>query len=148
MKRFSFRLQRVLELKERIRDERRQELVLKNLERDRAQQHLEHLEQEYSQAQISEGGTYSASDLLLLGNYSARLKEEIAQQLIRVEEAQRAADEARESYIEASKESQAMEKLKERRKQEHQEQELKELGDQLDEFGVQRAVRRAQASGK
>jgi flagellar FliJ protein len=144
MKRFTFRLQRILEIKERIRDERRQELVLKNLERDRAQQHLEYLEQEYSRSQIAEGGTYSASDLLLLGNYAVRLKEEISQQALRVEAAQRAAEEARERYIEASKESQAMEKLKERRKQEYQEQVLKDLGNQLDEFGVQRAVRRTQ----
>jgi len=146
MKRFSFRLQRVLELRERIRDERRQELVLKNMERDNAQHHLAYLEQEYTNAGLHDGGTYSAAELVLRGDYSSRLKQEIAAQLVRVEEVTRAAEEARERYVEASKEAQAIEKLKDRRKQEYQEAVLKEEGGQLDELAVQRAGRRAQAA--
>lgn len=143
MKRFNFRLQRVLEIRERFRDEMRQELVQRNFERDRERNILGHLDQEFLRSKVEEGGTYSASEMVLVGDYSARLQEQIEQQRVRVLAAEQAAEEARERYIEASKESQALEKLKEKRKQEYVEQTLKEEGAQLDEFAVMRAGRKA-----
>jgi flagellar export protein FliJ len=143
MKRFNFRLQRVLEIRERFRDEMRQELVQRNFERDRERNILEHLDQEFLRSKVEEGGTYSASEMVLVGDYSARLQEQIEQQRGRVLAAEQAAEQARERYIEASKESQALEKLKEKRRQEYVEQTLKEEGAQLDEFAVMRAGRKA-----
>jgi flagellar export protein FliJ len=143
MKRFNFRLQRVLEIRERFRDEMRQELVQRNFEHDRERNILEHLDQEFLRAKVEEGGTYSASEMVLVGDYSTRLQEQIEQQRARVLAAEQAAEEARERYIEASKESQALEKLKEKRRQEYVEQALKEEGAQLDEIAVQRAGRKA-----
>jgi flagellar export protein FliJ len=145
MKRFNFRLQRVLEIRERFRDEVRQELVQRNFELDRERSVLEGLDQEFLRSKVEEGGTYSASEMVLLGDYSARLQEEIEQQRLRVKAAEQAAEEARERYIEASKESQALEKLKDKRRHEYVEQALKEEGIQLDEFAVQRAGRKAQS---
>jgi flagellar export protein FliJ len=145
MKRFNFRLQRVLEIRDRFRDERRQELGQRNFELDRERRILGDLDQEFLRSKVEEGGTYSASELLLVGEYSVRLKEDIEQQQLRVAAAEQAAEEARERYIEASKETQALEKLKERRREEYVEQALKEEGSQLDEFAVQRSGRRAQS---
>jgi len=145
MKRFSFRLQRVLEIRERFRDERRQELVQRNFERDHEQRVLEDLDQEFLRSKVREGGTYSASELVLMGDYSRRLEQEIEQQRVRVVAAEQAAEEARERYIEASREAKALEKLKDKRRVEYQEQVLKEEGNQLDELAVQRAGRRAQS---
>ncbi len=144
MKRFNFRLQRVLEIRERFRDELRQELVQRNFELDRERGVLEDLDQEFLRSKVKEGGTYSAGELVLVGDYSTRLHEQIEQQRVRVAEAQRAAEEARERYIEASKEAQALEKLREKRRQEYVEQTRKDEGAQLDEFAVQRAGRKAQ----
>ncbi len=143
MKRFNFRLQRVLEIRERFRDEMRQELVQRNFERDRERNILADLDQEFLRSKVEEGGTYSASEMVLVGDYSARLQEQIEQQRVRVLAAEQAAEQARERYIEASKESQALEKLKEKRRQEYVEQTLKEEGAQLDEFAVMRAGRKA-----
>jgi flagellar FliJ protein len=145
MKRFNFRLQRVLEIRERFRDERRQELVQRNFERDHERRVLEDLDQEFLRSKVREGGTYSASEVVLMGDYSRRLACEIEQQHVRVAAADQAAEEARERYIEASREAQALEKLKEKRRNEYQEQILKEEGNQLDELAVQRAGRRAQS---
>jgi flagellar export protein FliJ len=83
--------------------------------------------------------------LVLVGAYSLRLKEAIEEQRLRVAAAEKAAEEARERYIEASKEAQALEKLKEKRHQEYVEETLKEEGNQLDEFAVLRAGKGSQS---
>jgi flagellar FliJ protein len=145
MKRFNFRLQRVLDIRERFRDEMRQELVQKNFERDQEQRTLEDLDHEFLRSKVADGGTYSAGELVLVGAYSLRLKEAIEEQRLRVAAAEKAAEEARERYIEASKEAQALEKLKEKRHQEYVEETLKEEGNQLDEFAVLRAGKGSQS---
>lgn len=139
MKRFKFRLQKLLDIREQIRDELRQELVRKNQQRDHELHVLAELEQESLRAMIEEGGTYSAGELVMFGDYRARLKRRIEEQRQRVVIASREADEAKERYVEASKEAKALELLRQKRKAEHTEQVLKEEGAQLDEFAIQRA---------
>ena len=138
MRRFSFRLQRVLDIREQIRDELRQELVRKNHERDDELQVLARLEQESLQIKIEEGGTYSASELVMFGAYSVRLKQQMEQQQQRVAAAIKQVEEAKERYIEASKEAKALEMLRQKRREEYTEQQLKEEGRQLDELAIQR----------
>lgn len=138
MQRFSFRLQRVLDIREQIRDELRQELVRKNYERDDELQVLARLEQESLQIKIEEGGTYSASELVMFGAYSVRLKQLMEQQQQRVAAAIKQVEEVKERYIEASKEAKALEMLRQKRREEYTEQQLKEDGRQLDELAIQR----------
>jgi len=138
MRRFSFRLQRVLDIREQFRDELRQELVRKNHERDDELQVLARLEQESLQIKIEEGGTYSASELVMFGAYSVRLKQLMEQQQQRVAAAIKQVDEVKERYIEASKEAKALEMLRQKRREEYTEQQLKEDGRQLDELAIQR----------
>ena len=68
MKRFRFRLQRIMELREQIRDEARQELVRRNAERDHELSVLDYLGQEYLRTALDEGGTYSASEVVVRGD--------------------------------------------------------------------------------
>jgi flagellar FliJ protein len=138
MKRFKFRLQRVLDVRERVCDEARQELVAKNAARDEEQRILQNLQAEFLRERMEEGGTYSASELLLVGEYQARVKEATKQQEGVVEKAEAEADEAKEKYVAASKDVKTMEKLKETRLIEHTEAVLKEQGAELDELTVQR----------
>lgn len=138
MRRFSFRLQRVLDIREQFRDELRQELVRKNHERDEELQVLARLEQESLQIKIEEGGTYSASELVMFGAYSVRLKQLMEQQQQRVAAAIKQVEEVKERYIEASKEAKALEMLRQKRREEYTEQQLKEDGRQLDELAIQR----------
>lgn len=138
MKRFQFRLERVLKVRERIRDDARQELVQRNLERDREVSVLEGLEAEYRRITVKEGGTYSAGELVLLGTYCEKIKKDIDHQREVVAAAIALAEQARELYLEASRNAKALEILKEKRLQEHNELALKEDGQELDELAIQR----------
>jgi flagellar FliJ protein len=144
MKRFKFRLQRVLDVRVQIRDEARQELVRCNAERDHQIYILAQLQDEFLQLGLVEGGTYSASDLTRLGAYAERLTVAINQQKVVVAQAIQAAEDAQERYIEASKEAKTMEMLKDKKLQEFNAEQLKEEGALLDELAVQRAARGVQ----
>lgn len=138
MKRFKFRLQRVLDVRAQIRDEARQELVRRNNERDHELSVLRYLEQEYLNNALVDGGTYSASDLLAKGVYSERLEVAIEHQQVVVQQAIAKAEEALDVYIEASKEAKAIEMLREKKLEEFKEEVLKEEAAILDEIALQK----------
>jgi flagellar FliJ protein len=142
MKRFRFRLQRILELREQIRDEARQELVRKNAERDHEISVLTYLEDEFERNSLVEGGTYSASEVVARGDYGERLSVAIDHQKLVVAKAREAAQVAEDRYIEVSKEAKAMEMLRDKKLQEFKEQVLKEEGILLDELAIQQTTRR------
>lgn len=142
MKRFRFRLQRVLDVRERVRDEARQELVAKNAARDEAIRILRQLQAELLREHVTEGGTYSASDLLMVGDYHVRLKAQIELQEGVVAQAEAEANEAKEKYVAASKDAKSIEMLKDKRLVEYKEAVLKEEGAELDELTVQRYGKR------
>jgi flagellar FliJ protein len=144
MKRFKFRLQRVMQLREQIRDEARQELVRRNAERDHEISVLTYLEQEFERIGLVEGGTYSANDIVAVGDYGERLKVAIDNQKVVVAAAIKAAEVALERYIEASKDAKALEMLRDKKLQEFTEESLREEGALLDELAIQRSVRNEQ----
>jgi flagellar FliJ protein len=134
MKRFKFRLQRILDVRVQIRDEARQELVRRNTERDHQIYVLAQLQDEFTRLGLTEGGTYSANDITRLAAYSERLTIAIAQQKLVVAEAIQAAEVAHESYIEASREAKVIELLKDRKLQEYRAEQLRQEGAFLDEL--------------
>jgi len=138
VKKFKFRLQRVLDVRNRARDERRQELVTANLAYEEAVQHLEELRRLALEQRVSDGGTYSASDLVMFGAYAKRLAHEIELQVEQVKVAAKAAEQARERYVDASKDARALEMLEVKRRSEYDEVVLKEEGKFLDELSMQR----------
>jgi len=141
MRRFRFRLQRVLDLRVQIRDEARQELVLRNAERDQQIYILAQLQDEFLQLGLVTGGMYSASDISRLAAYAERLTIAIDRQKVLVAEAIKAAEEAQERYIEASKEAKTLEMLRDKKLEEFRIEELREEGALLDELAVQKAAR-------
>ena len=158
MKQFKFRLQRVLEYRDRICDECRQELGRLTSERDQAAQRLEDLRHQASSLSLRGGGTdpatlsgvsvdgtpfpvMSVNDVILVGDYGARLKAEIEKQEEVVREATEAVDKAREVYIEASKEVKALDSLRQKRRADYDEAKLKDDEKNLDELTVQRFKR-------
>ncbi len=141
MKRFKFRLQRVLDLRVQIRDKARQELVRRNGERDHELSVLAHLEDEYRRVTMEEGGMYSASQLVLFGAYAERLEGEINNQKLVVARAIEAAEVAQAHYIEASREAKALEMLREKKLKEHNEEALRQEGAFLDELAITRFER-------
>jgi flagellar FliJ protein len=134
VKRFKFRLQRILDVRIQIRDEARQELVRRNTERDHQIYVLAQLQDEFMQLGLTEGGTYSATDLSRLGAYAERLTVAIDQQKLVVAEAIKAAELAHESYISASREAKVIELLKDKKLQEYRAEQLREEGAFLDEL--------------
>jgi flagellar export protein FliJ len=75
----------------------------------------------------------------MTGAYSARVKQLIVDQAVRVEQAKKAVAEAQERYIQANKDAKAIEMLKDKKREQYNEEVLKEEGNQLDELAVQRA---------
>jgi flagellar FliJ protein len=139
MKRFRFRLQRVLDIREQIRDELRQELALRNQDLAQHARLLNDLEEEYLRTGLQEGGIVTAGELVMTGAYAARVKQLIVEQMVRVEQAKVAVAEAQERYIQANKDAKAIEMLKDKKREQYNEEVLKEEGNQLDELAIQRA---------
>ena len=139
MKRFSFRLQRILDIRDQIRDELRQELGRRNQELIHQESVLRGLEDELRRLQVTQDGIVTASELVLTGAYALRVQQLIEGQLVKVEEARLAVFEARERYIQANKDAKALEMLKDKKREEYQQELLKEEINQLDEVASQRA---------
>ncbi len=139
MKRFRFRLQRVLDIREQIRDELRQELALRNQELQQQLNVLAYLDAEFERSRIQGDGIVSASELEMTGAYSARVQQLIVEQRGHVEQAKVAVEEARERFIQANKDAKAIDMLKDKKKAQYTEEVLKEEMNQLDELAVQRA---------
>jgi flagellar FliJ protein len=139
MKRFKFRLQRILDIREQIRDEARQELGRRNAVLAHEQSVLGGLEAELLRLNAGENGIVTASELLLTGAYAQRIQKLIEQQALKVEEARKAVVEAQERYIQANKDAKALEMLREKRRVEYDHEVLKEEINQLDEVATQRA---------
>lgn len=139
MKRFRFRLQRVLDIREQIRDELRQELALRNQELQQQLNVLAYLDAEFERSRIQGDGIVSASELEMTGAYSARVQQLIVEQRGVVEQAKVAVEEARERFIQANKDAKAIDMLKDKKKAQYTEEVLKEEMNQLDELAVQRA---------
>jgi len=138
MKRFKFRLQRVLDMRVQIRDKTRQELVRRNSERDHEISVLAHLEAEYRRVTMEEGGMYSASQLVLFGAYAERLEQEIKTQELVVAQAVEEAAIAEGRYIEASRDAKALEMLREKKLKEYNDEALRQEGAFLDELAISR----------
>ncbi len=138
MKKFRYRLERVLEHRRSIRRDKQIVLI-------RAQSQLNDLIEEYNQleealsrAQLDEGIITTVEAIQTRGEYGARLRAEMETKKTSIAEAEIAVEEARVEFQEAAKEAEALEKLKERKateyKRYHEQEELK----LLDEMTVMR----------
>ncbi len=139
MKKFKFRLEKVLAHRERIKDEKLRDLMARNHELRELEAHLNYLETEFSNNEVRAGAVLLVEELQLSGAYGARLKDEILNQKVRIEEAQKKVQEAMDIYIEASKEAKALSTLKDKRQAEYTERVNKADEEFLDELAVQRA---------
>ena len=122
MARFSFRLQTYLSVKEQIEEQKKNEYgrALRKLERERQKKRL--MEQElFENIQLFKNGLARAVVPGDIRRYNSRielLKVQIAEQELRIKEAERRAEEKRLDLIEAMKERKALETVKERNHEE------------------------------
>jgi flagellar FliJ protein len=138
MKKFRFRLERVLQYREMVKGERRRELLQANYNLQLAQTRLEQLEESQRTLGLGEGAVMTVEQVQLQGLFGARLEVEIAAAREAITVAENNVFEARGRYIEAAKESKSLEVLKEKRKAEYAEYVLKEDEKFLDEFTIQK----------
>lgn len=124
-----------------FKDERKRELLAANQALHEAEAERERLERELLKGGLVEGQTLSVEDLTLRSGYAARMKATLAEQIEVVAMRQAEAAEAVQRYIEAAKDANALDTLKNRRFQEYMERIQKEEERVLDESAVQRAGR-------
>ena len=138
MKKFQFRLQRVLEYRHTLTKDKERELAIRNGELHEAEGGLQMI----LDAQDGDGGVaagvISMAELALRGEYYEALQQSLIRQRDTVQEAIKAVDAAREAYREKAVEEETLETLKERKQDEHQELHRKEERKQLDNLVVQR----------
>ena len=138
MKKFCFRLERVLQYRELVKRDRKRELAAKTNQLLMEQERLTDLGRAWEANEVA-SGFVTVEMLQLVERYSMWLKAEVERQIKVVEEATKQVEEARNAYIEAAKESEALQTLKSKKYEEYLENYYKEEGKFLDEISVQRA---------
>jgi len=118
MKRFVFRLDRVLRLKKQIEERIKKEFALKNAEyltiKNEIEENKETLRLFIKENDISEG-SFSVEELRAVDNYIYRLEKTIKTLHIEMEEKKKELEYVRELLNEAKKARKVLEKLKENR---------------------------------
>lgn len=119
MKKFKFRLQKVLDYRETVKAEKKRELGLKNRELLEAEQEKQTLLEAHDAQNVNGDDVMRMSELHLSGIYQARLQQAIEEQEVIVAEAVKAVEVARDFYTKAAVDTGALSVLKERRKDEY-----------------------------
>jgi flagellar FliJ protein len=137
VKKFKFRLERVLHYRVLIKEEKRKVLLQKNYQLQKAQERLESL-LAAERANVLAVGTMTAARVQLTGDYSSWLEQAVTNQRLAIIRAQEEVDAAMAEYIEATKEARSLEMLKDRKRTEHQEMVDHEDAKFLDELSTQK----------
>ena len=138
MKKFKFRLQRVLEYRHTLTKDKERELALKNRELRDAEDGVTFLIEAQDKAELAEEGVMTMAELALRGEYLEALQQSLVQQRLMVLQAVDAVDAAREAYREKAIEEETLETLKEKQQEEHKETSRKEERKGLNDMVVQR----------
>ena len=134
MKRFRYRLERVLKFRELMKEEKKRLLGL-------ARQELAALEQELLVDRIGVRPVLTIDELQLFQSYSAWLRSEIEMQQVVIERCKEKVAQALAEYIEATKEAESLIRHKEKKHAEYSEYLEKEQQKFLDELTTQRIGR-------
>jgi flagellar export protein FliJ len=138
VKRFKYRLEKVLEYRTMLKDEKLKELLLQNKRLDQANHTLKELQAAILLNRLEENANLAVEQVGLIAQYSERLEAELEHQKIEVQNAEEAVNIAKSAYIEAHKEAEVLQRLKERKLEEHTAYILKEEEKFLDESVIQR----------
>ncbi len=137
MKKFNFRLQRVLDYRNTLKKEKELELAQRNATLFSEEEKFESLERLYDDIS-PEKEIVTMAELALKGNYQQYLRDALDEQQTLVNEAIVAVDSAREAYIEKAVESKTLEMLKDRQSSQHKEEQKVAIKKDLDKQTVSR----------
>lgn len=138
MKKFKFRLQRVLEYRESLKKEKERELALRNAELHAAEQRLEDIITAQDKTEVPANRQMTMAELMLSGDYLRFLQEMLVNQRLLVIQATDAVEEAREAYIEKAIEAESLEMLKDKKFEEYKTERKRDERKELDKLTVQR----------
>jgi flagellar FliJ protein len=147
VKKFRFTLQPVLEHRERIEDDLKAVLAARQRDLDAAELELDGFTRRYaahSELLRGEHRALAAEDLRMQYAHVAFLDRAIDAQLGVVAQRRAAVDRARADLLEASKDRKAVEKLKDRRRDAHAEEERRVEQNELDDSNARRHGRSAE----
>lgn len=137
MKKFVFKLERILKYRQLIKDEKKKELILKNQILKKEEDRLNTLSRLMEENKIGEG-YININFLLLSGQYSVYLAEEIKNQKEVIKKSINDVEVAKNEYLLASKDSRALELLREKQETEYEKNLLKEEEKESDDTVIQR----------
>lgn len=142
MKRYSFRLERLLQL--RRYKERQWEMKLAEITGTcvRLENHIRHLQREKDQyAGFSENGVlYPVNEILVRENFRRRLDFELEETGKELELARRKREEVNIAYLAASRDRKVLDKLKERKAEEYYEEQRRQERKIMDETAMFRTL--------
>jgi flagellar FliJ protein len=136
MKKFSFRLEKVLNYRSRIAEEKLRDLINARNYATQLEMEEKRLIEEMKNAALNEGETLNAATLQLRGEYGMRLEKEIAEKRQTSREQTKVVVEKLAIYLEASKEEKVLLKLKEKKRSEYLEELLRAEQKELDDIAL------------
>jgi flagellar FliJ protein len=138
VKKFKFRLQRVLDYRTSVKKESERELALKNAELHAAEERRESIISEQDGVSLPTEGEITMAELQLTREYQAYLHESLINQRLLVLEASGAVEAARDAYIAKAIEAETLESLKKKKVQAHSDERRREERKELNDLTVQR----------
>jgi flagellar protein FliJ len=138
MKRFKFRLERVLDYKEVEKDERSRELAVRNRELREREERLDEIVDAHEKVVCPTNEVITMAELNLMGQYQEALRQALIQQRLLILEAADAVEAARDAYIEKSIEVETYETLKAKKREVFKDELKRKERKDLDEITVQR----------
>lgn len=147
MKKFSFRLQKLLDIREakerEVQNELSKVLAIQNLERMKQQNYMRRLEEQRAKfnQRLTDGG-YSFSDIMMYERFIEFSHRAIEVQQERVESMEPEIQKVRQKLIEASRERRVVEKLKERKINEYLYEANREIVKENDDMNQKLHMRR------
>lgn len=151
-RKFRFRLQTVLELKQKIEDEEKKklaELLKVQAEEERKLKYLQDLEvqKRYELKEKQKEGGIDVEELKLYSYLLKKMANDIVNQKLRLQEIYIRVEEQREILLEATKEKKTYEKLKERHHERFVQEEEEEERKLIDELSTIRYAREHDGAG-
>ena len=138
MKKFKFRLQRVLDYRNSVKKEKERELAQRNAELHAAEERRNSIMEEQDNVSLPMEGEITMAELQLTKDYQAYLHESLIYQRLLVLEAAGAVEAARDAYIEKAIEAETLETLRKKKVEEHKTERRREERKQLNDLTVQR----------
>lgn len=119
MKKFDFRLNKVLDYRENRRKESKEELAQRNNELQEVVKQIDFITREQNKLAEKDNTSLDVAELLLSSGYQDKLLSRLKEQKVFEQKAQGEVDLARENYIAKSRDVKALELLKNRKLEEH-----------------------------